>query len=54
MNVLPVYPKFPDTFRSFTCALSFAPAAVDPESKAETDADGHNTVHLRLPLPQDL
>ena len=54
MNVLLVYPKFPDTFWSFTYALGFAPAAVDPESKAQTGADGHNTVHLQLPLPQDL
>jgi hypothetical protein len=45
MNVILIYPEFPDTFWSFKHALKFIQKGVP---------NGHYFRHLRLPFPQDL
>jgi hypothetical protein len=62
MNVLLIYPKFPDTFWSFSYALRFigkkvsvlATADVDPGAKAHTTCVGGYPGHLRSPFSEDM
>jgi hypothetical protein len=53
MNVLLIYPEFPDTFWSFKHALSFIrkKASLPP---AKGIPAGRHPCGLRLPLPQGL
>lgn len=52
MNILMLYPEFPDTFWGFKHALKTD--TVDPDPASAPRAGRHHPGHLRLPFPEGL